>query len=338
MKVQRFVSKLGPVVAILLVWLVVGWQSTAAQDTNGITSPASGAVVSGIVEVRGVATDPRFRRVEIALLRSGDENAATFIGRVQSEANGTILGFDSTRYPDGAHTLRMRVVRTDGNYTEYFTPIVIRNGGVAQQDPNGITNIRPLIDGAASGEMRVMGVAYHPALLEWQLWLLPFGKESGATLLNEGRRPFVLPGALAGFVDTTRFPDGEHILRLRIVQSNRSYQDYDQPLVINNARPRTTTGNGFVSITDGQILSGTVRITGVADHPEFVKWQLDLLREHDPQRASFLNWSAFAAAETTQFVRLDTTLFPNGEHTLRLRVVRRDYNYDEHLVKIVIAN
>ena len=36
--------------------------------------------------------------------------------------------------------------------------------------------------------------------------------------------------------------------------------------------------------------------------------------------------------------KIDTTAFPNGEHALRLRVVRGDGNYDEYIVKFTIAN
>jgi hypothetical protein len=35
---------------------------------------------------------------------------------------------------------------------------------------------------------------------------------------------------------------------------------------------------------------------------------------------------------------LDTTQYPNGTHTLRLRIVRTDFNYDEYSVTITIAN
>ncbi len=35
---------------------------------------------------------------------------------------------------------------------------------------------------------------------------------------------------------------------------------------------------------------------------------------------------------------LDTTAFPNGEHALRLRVVRTDSNYNEYVTKFTIAN
>ena len=35
---------------------------------------------------------------------------------------------------------------------------------------------------------------------------------------------------------------------------------------------------------------------------------------------------------------LNTVGLPNGEHALRLRVVRDDSNYDEYITKFVIAN
>ena len=35
---------------------------------------------------------------------------------------------------------------------------------------------------------------------------------------------------------------------------------------------------------------------------------------------------------------LDTTAFPNGDHALRLRVVRSGGNYDEYIAKFTLAN
>jgi hypothetical protein len=37
-------------------------------------------------------------------------------------------------------------------------------------------------------------------------------------------------------------------------------------------------------------------------------------------------------------VALNTANYPNGEHVLRLRVVRRDGNYDEYYTRVTIAN
>ena len=40
----------------------------------------------------------------------------------------SIITLDTTQYPDGPYTIRLRVVREDGNYEEYFANIMIANG------------------------------------------------------------------------------------------------------------------------------------------------------------------------------------------------------------------
>jgi len=78
-----------------------------------------------------------------------------------------------------------------------------------------------------------------------------------------------------------------------------------------------------------------MEVKGNASDPAFRKWQLDVLPGGDANAASFL-----ALGETPgEFsVPIDTTAYPNGEHALRLRVVRADSNYDEYITKFTIAN
>jgi hypothetical protein len=101
------------------------------------------------------------------------------------------------------------------------------------------------------------------------------------------------------------------------------------------AAAAAATANGFTNLKDGAKVSGEVELKGYANDPSFAKWQLDVLPGGDPNAAIFL-----AVGETpgafSQMV--DTTAFPNGEHALRLRVVRSDSNYDEYVTKFVIAN
>ncbi len=73
----------------------------------------------------------------------------------------------------------------------------------------------------------------------------------------------------------------------------------------------------------------------VAEDPNFLKWQLDVLPGGDANSAIFLAADTQPGAFT---YALDSTRFPNGEHALRLRVVRTDSNYDEYLNKFTIKN
>jgi len=95
------------------------------------------------------------------------------------------------------------------------------------------------------------------------------------------------------------------------------------------------TTNGFSNLKDGATVRGTVELKGYADDANFLKWQLDVLPGGDADAAIFL-----AVGETAgEFAQtIDTTAFPNGEHALRLRVVRADSNYDEYVTRFTIGN
>jgi lipoprotein-anchoring transpeptidase ErfK/SrfK len=83
---------------------------------------------------------------------------------------------------------------------------------------------------------------------------------------------------------------------------------------------------------------GALTVVAVADHPDFRKWQLDMLVWGDAAQAHFLGVGEDAQPNPIALQTIDSTLFPDGEHLLRLRVVREDQNYDEYLTPIVIAN
>jgi hypothetical protein len=117
--------RLGWVVALALAGLLAAIGPTAAQAQNGITSPQPGDTIDGVVLIEGTATDPAFLRYELALNR-GDE-WIVFAGGGREVQQGTLAVWDTTVgypgapvFPDGVYQLRLRVVRQDYNYDEYF--------------------------------------------------------------------------------------------------------------------------------------------------------------------------------------------------------------------------
>ncbi len=96
--------------------------------------------------------------------------------------------------------------------------------------------------------------------------------------------------------------------------------------------------NGIAAPTGGAAVSGVVTVQGVAEHPAFRKWQLDLLVNNDPAQAAFLALGERPVTEMDALTNWDTTLYPNGNHTLRLRVVHTNLNYDEYFTPVVIRN
>lgn len=99
-----------------------------AGDIAVISSPASNAVVSGTVEILGSADHPSFQFYVVDIgpePNIGDQ--WTTIGATHDTPviNGRLETWDTTLVPDGSYTIRLRVVRLDGNYSEVFARQVV---------------------------------------------------------------------------------------------------------------------------------------------------------------------------------------------------------------------
>lgn len=112
----------------------------AAQPQNGITAPAEGETLSGVIIVTGTAVHPDYLRYELAFLNEANQAAGWIVFAEGSErvVDGTLAVWDTTVghnvgapvFPDGRYQLRLRVVKTDYNYDEYFvTGLQISNAG-----------------------------------------------------------------------------------------------------------------------------------------------------------------------------------------------------------------
>lgn len=127
-------------VATAFLSYVIGqqFQTSKAFDSLGyvavnaprqIAAPAPGAVVKGTVDVTGIATIASFNRWQVDVLANESDQSAIFIGTGTNELKsaGKLLSLDTTKLPNGIHTLRIRVVRADTNYVEYRSTIVVQN-------------------------------------------------------------------------------------------------------------------------------------------------------------------------------------------------------------------
>jgi len=118
---------------LALISILLTSTTVFAQHDGAITSPSPRAIVSGTVTVEGFATHPTFRKWQLDLLLHGDANRATFLalGEKPLAAPSQLLLWDTRPYPNGEHVLRLRVVHSNLNYEEIFTPIVIANHNAA---------------------------------------------------------------------------------------------------------------------------------------------------------------------------------------------------------------
>lgn len=98
-------------------------QARAEQTgQSGITSPEQGSSVSGPVPIIGTATGSPFARYELSFKEAslGDEDYAYFGGETRQVVNGQLGVWHTDVLQPGTYTLRLRVVRPDGNYGEFF--------------------------------------------------------------------------------------------------------------------------------------------------------------------------------------------------------------------------
>jgi len=88
------------------------------------------------------------------------------------------------------------------------------------------------------------------------------------------------------------------------------------------------------------VVRGRVTIEGTAIHPNFLRYELYYSLE--PARDD--TWVFIGEAHTNQVANgflgtWETGGLPDGVYSLRLRVVRQDYNYDEYIVRgLQVAN
>ena len=126
----------GSVVALIvaILWLVGGTLRQPVSAQSGITTPASGSSVSGDVVVIGTAMIDPFQKYELhfKLEPSGDDAYVYFTGNTVPVQNGPLGVWQTGGLPAGNYSLRLRVVKNDGNYAEFFAQNISVNQGPPQ--------------------------------------------------------------------------------------------------------------------------------------------------------------------------------------------------------------
>ena len=127
---------------ILMLILFLGLRpfNELAAQSSGFLVPISGDVVSGVVVIQGTAVHPEFLRYELAFYQQDNPNAdwIVFAEGDQPVSNNTLAVWDTAVgrefgapvFPDGRYQLRLRVVRSDYNYDEYYvSDVIVQNDG-----------------------------------------------------------------------------------------------------------------------------------------------------------------------------------------------------------------
>lgn len=108
--------------ALLMGFFTLRPEAAPLQQEPVITSPRDRDVVRGLLVIKGTATHPNFWKYEIHYApepNPTDQWMLLGLHEVQV-VDGRLETWDTTLVPDGTYSLRLRVVRQDGNYNEYY--------------------------------------------------------------------------------------------------------------------------------------------------------------------------------------------------------------------------
>jgi hypothetical protein len=142
-----------PIVLILACLSAVVWRGALAAppaqgDLSLITSPQNNAIIRGQVSIQGSAAHPQFQfyKLEYAREPATGENFV-IIGAIHENqvVDGQLELWDTTQVPDGSYTLRLRVVRLDGNYSEYSAVQVVVANAQPTETPTPAESPTPTI-------------------------------------------------------------------------------------------------------------------------------------------------------------------------------------------------
>lgn len=116
----------------------------------GFSSPESGSAVAEVVDFRGTAVDPEFLRWEMYWSPAGADTWSFLVSDERQVANGSLARLDLGQMPHANYDFRLRIVRTDHNYDDYY----IRNLHVTDPTPTPLPpppTLAPLPTSTAAG-------------------------------------------------------------------------------------------------------------------------------------------------------------------------------------------
>jgi hypothetical protein len=167
MRSKRWTGMALMVPVLLLAGVVLAWQgfsppTALAQTDAAITSPTSGSVVTGIVPIEGTATIADFDRYELYFKPddSDDDAYAYFGGGREGVIDGQLGLWDTADLPPGAYTLRLRVVKADSNYEEFYVSGVVVGEG---DTPPATATLTPTVTVTDVVELTVTPTVTPPA-------------------------------------------------------------------------------------------------------------------------------------------------------------------------------
>jgi len=122
------------VLCVSVLWMTT---SLAQAPEVRITSPQMNAEVRGKVLINGRTALPEFDYYKVEFGIGPQPADWAIVGEIHKTpvADGLLETWDTTALPDGVYSLRLRVVKPDGNYEEHFVPQIKIVNSVPTETP-----------------------------------------------------------------------------------------------------------------------------------------------------------------------------------------------------------
>lgn len=280
-----------------------------------ITAPASGALLSGRVQIVGTAYDANLHSY---LLEYGSGQPAVGFRSVSppgtaSVVDGTLATVDTTSLPPGVGALRLTAHDAAGNTSSAVVPVQIDNTPptllVRSPENGAVVGGQVLVSAEASDASGVIGVT-----------LRLNGDEVARIALPPYRK----------MLDTSLLKDGGHVLEVRAEDAAGNTAESRLSLVVDNTPPSMSI-QPLPSVVGGQVtISGSVQDANAAS------FRLEYGRGASPS-----SWSLIASGEGGRsgvLAQWDASRLSDGSYTLRLSAEDKAGNTSEVRTPAVLDN
>lgn len=261
---SRWLSALALVISVLVL-LGEFWLPVQAQ--SGITTPASGSTVSGDVPIVGTAVIEPFQRYELYYKQepSGDDAYIYFDGGTNQVVNGQLAIWRTSDFAPGTYSIRLRVVKTDGNYGEFFArDLVVNQSSIAPTSTltPTLTSSEPTPTPIPSATFTpgpqptpIVGQITQPRLEGESPTLTPAAPSAGVAAVAPA--PANASGATSGDTDNTLFATPQDATPVEVTSSFT--RDLGEAVALDRLRTFFLTG---IRLSATLILGGVVLLAG----------------------------------------------------------------------------
>lgn len=334
-----------------------------------IIHPRPGDAIAGITEILGTAVTTSFRRYELHIAVSGSDDWRWVMSSPNVVRGSLLHALDTSQYADGFYDLRLRSIKDDGNYLEWFvrglrirnaqpptstprynalgtllptytptpsTPTPTPRPRIIQYIPNGQGIFAPEVGQTVRGYVNIVGTANGTPerfFGHYELAISPAGTNAWTPLYSSGEQIWQ---DVLYVLDTRPFPDGLYDIRLRIVYEDGNYDEFQlRYLRIFNAGapdPAAIFPPGiYEPPSHSAVAGGIVTFSGTAQDPDFQRWELAW------SPVGMEQWVFLVSQERPvvngTLARLDLSKLTGQAIDIRLRIVRRDGNYADFFTR-----